>query len=170
MSTEHPIVAAQAPVDKSPPSATMSTERPISPRPTQFSHQSSPTKKGPFYAGHKLERVQHYGYHKETHQKTDFENADDLFKFLGTPTFDELRNVHFSATVPRSQFFAKANSMSRSIKEEYFKEPSSGLVVFKDTESKVPRGHVTDTKCKPNITVAFEDDFSGNDTTFWPCI
>ncbi|KAG8958324.1 hypothetical protein FRC05_009004 [Tulasnella sp. 425] len=148
----------------------MSTERPITPARKQFSHQSSSSKKGPFYAGHKLERVQHYGYQKETHQKTDFENADNLFEFLGTPTFGELADVNFSATVPRLDFLRKANSMSKSIKEEYFKEPLNRLVVFKDTESKVPRGHVTDTECRPDITAAFENDFGGDDTTFWPCI
>ncbi|KIO29481.1 hypothetical protein M407DRAFT_21381 [Tulasnella calospora MUT 4182] len=146
----------------------MSTERPITPQPTQFSHQSSSIEKGPFYAGHKLDQVQRY--HKENHQTTDFKDTEDLFKFLGTPTFDELPDVQFSATVPRSTFFVEANSMSKSIKEEYFKEPSSGLVVFKDTESKVPRGHVTDTQCRPNITAAFEDDFRDSDTTFWPRI
>ncbi|KAG8980510.1 hypothetical protein FRC05_006143 [Tulasnella sp. 425] len=137
----------------------MSTEPPITP-PTQFSHQSPPIKKGPFYAEHKLEQVQRYRYQKETQQKTDFENADELFKFLGTPTFGDLADVHFSATVSRSDFLRKANSMSKSIKEEF----------FKDTESKVPRGHVTDTECRPDITAAFENDFGGDDTTFWPCI
>ncbi|KAG8922095.1 hypothetical protein FRC01_014492 [Tulasnella sp. 417] len=136
----------------------MSTERP------------SPIKNAPFYAEHKLERVQRYGYQQETHRRSNFENAAALFEFLGTPTFDELPQVHFSATVLRSDFFTNANSMSKSIKEKYFKESSSGLVVFKDTERKVPRGHVTDTKCKLDITAAFDDAFNSDDTTFWPCI
>ncbi|KAG8918231.1 hypothetical protein FRC01_001967 [Tulasnella sp. 417] len=133
--------------------------------------RASPIKKATLYAGHKLERVQRYGYQQEAHRKTDFENAAELFKFLGTPTFDGTPDVHFSATVLRSDFFTNANSMSKYIKEKFFKESSSGLVVFKDTERKVPRGHVIDTRCKPDITAAFEDAFNcNNDTTFWPCI
>ncbi|KAG8922096.1 hypothetical protein FRC01_014493, partial [Tulasnella sp. 417] len=133
--------------------------------------RASPINKATLYAGHKLERVQRYGYQQEAHRKTDFENAAELFKFLGTPTFDGTPDVQFSATVLRSDFFTNANSMSKYIKEKFFKESSSGLVVFKDTERKVPRGHLTDTKCKPDITAAFEDAFNcNNDTTFWPCI
>ncbi|KAG8937644.1 hypothetical protein FRC04_010312, partial [Tulasnella sp. 424] len=156
--------------DQPPLSTTMSTEHPITPSRKQFSHQCSSGKKDPFDARHKLERVQHYRYQKETHQKTDFENTDNLFEFLGTPTFGDLADAHFSATVSRSDFLREANSMSKSIKEKYFKEPSSRLIVFKDTESKIPRGHVTDTECRPDITAAFENDFGGDDTTFWPCI
>ncbi|KAG8895522.1 hypothetical protein FRC00_007357, partial [Tulasnella sp. 408] len=180
MSTEHPIVAAQEPVDKSPPSTTMSTEHPITPPPAQFSHQPSPIKQGPFDAEHRPEHVQRFRYQEETHQKTDFTNAEELFKFLGAPTFHGLSDETFS-DMDGSKFVVKANSMSKSIKEEFlpsslkfgavdFKEPRSGLVVFKDTETKVPRGHVADIECRPNITAAFEGDFSGNDTTFWPSI
>ncbi|KAG8926025.1 hypothetical protein FRC00_003363 [Tulasnella sp. 408] len=169
MSTEHPIVAAQATVDKSPPSTTMSTERPITPAPAQFSHQPSSIKQGPSDAEHKPEHVQRFRYEDETYQKTYFKNAEELFQFLATPTFHGLSDETLS-DMDGSKFVVKANSMSKSIKEEYFKEPPGRLVVFKDTETKVPRGHVTDTECKPNITAAFEGDFSGNDTTFWPCI
>ncbi|KAG8926757.1 hypothetical protein FRC00_002598 [Tulasnella sp. 408] len=169
MSTEHPIVAAHAPVDRSPPSPTMATERPITPPPARSSQQPSPIKQGPFDAEHKLEQVQHWGYRKETHQKADFENANDLLKFLGTPEFGEVVG-EFSAANRKKTFFKTANSMSESINKKYFKQPPSRLVVFKDTENKVPRGHVTDTQCRPDITAAFEADFNGNDTTFWSCI
>ncbi|KAG8926026.1 hypothetical protein FRC00_003364 [Tulasnella sp. 408] len=128
-----------------------------------------PIKQGPFDAEHKPEHVQRFRYEEETHQMTDFENAEELFKFLGTPTFHGLSDETFS-DMDGSKFVVKANSMSKSIKWEYFKEAPGRLVVFKDTETKVPRGHVTDTECRPNITAAFEGDFSGNDTTSWPCI
>ncbi|KAG8886733.1 hypothetical protein FRB99_004358, partial [Tulasnella sp. 403] len=118
MNTEHPLVAAQAPADKPQPSTTISTERPTTPPPTRFPHKSSPVKKGPFYTGHKPERVQRYGYQKETHRKQDFGNADDLFKFLGISTFDGLPPVNFNVPVRRSDFLEKANSMSKSIKEK----------------------------------------------------
>ncbi|KAG8897836.1 hypothetical protein FRC01_011153, partial [Tulasnella sp. 417] len=132
--------------------------------------RASPIQKDRFLAGHRLDQVQRYGYDQETHRKTDFGNADDLFKFLGTPAFDELPKVNFEKRVEKADFFTKANSMSRSIKEKFFEESPSDPVVFKDTEHKVPRGHVTNTRCKPDITAAFERDFDSSDTTLWPCI
>ncbi|KAG9049632.1 hypothetical protein FS837_009722 [Tulasnella sp. UAMH 9824] len=169
MSTAHPTVEADAPVGKPRPSTPMDTEPPITSPPTQFS-KSSPIRKGTFYAEHKLEQVQKWGYREETHLKTDFENADDLFEFLGTPDLKGLRSVTFDSADRKKTFFATANSMSKSIKKMYFKDPPNCLVVFKDTEKKIPRGHVTDTKCRPDITAALRSDFSGDDTTFWACI
>ena len=32
------------------------------------------------------------------------------------------------------------------------------LLVFKDTGNKTPNGHITGTKCRPDITAAFEND------------
>ncbi|KAG9049633.1 hypothetical protein FS837_009723 [Tulasnella sp. UAMH 9824] len=169
MSTEHPVIAAQAPVNEPSPSTTMSTEHPITPSPPQLSHQPSPIKQGAFYARGEPEHVQRYADQNETHQETDFENVDDLLRFLGAPTLHGLSDETFS-DMDGPTFIAKANSMSKSIKEEYFKEPSSRLVVFKGMESKVPRGPVTNTECRPSITAALENDFNGSDTTFWPCI
>jgi hypothetical protein len=40
---------------------------------------------------------------------------------------------------------------------------------FKDTGSKAPPGHVTDTKCRPDITAAFENDWK-NGVVPWPFI
>ncbi|KAG8889707.1 hypothetical protein FRB99_003960, partial [Tulasnella sp. 403] len=165
MSTSSPVVAAQALVEKPQPPTAVSNEHPTTPTTTHapFS-KSSPTRKGRFYAEHKLTQVQRFGYHKETHKKADFGNTYQLFKFLETPEFDQLPNVPFD-TFGRSDFLAKANSMSESIKKEYFKDLSGGLVVFNDTESKEPRGHLTDTKCRPDITAAFEGDFGDKGTT-----
>jgi hypothetical protein len=42
--------------------------------------------------------------------------------------------------------------------------------VFKSTESKTPRGHVTDTECRPDFTAAFGIHWGDEDTTLWPCI
>ena len=36
--------------------------------------------------------------------------------------------------------------------------------MFKDTGNKMPNGHVTSTKCRPDITAAFEKDWVENDT------
>ena len=47
--------------------------------------------------------------------------------------------------------------------------PNKPLLVFKDTEHKIPRGHVTDTKCRPDITAIFEPNWK-DENTLWPCI
>jgi hypothetical protein len=44
------------------------------------------------------------------------------------------------------------------------------LLVFKDTEYKTPNGHVTGTKCRPDITAAFEKDWIKDHYTDWPLI
>jgi len=43
------------------------------------------------------------------------------------------------------------------------------LLVFKDTGNKPPLGHVTDSKCKPDITAAFDKHWQDN-VTLWPCV
>ena len=42
-------------------------------------------------------------------------------------------------------------------------------MVFKDTANQIPQGHVTDTKCRPDITAAFQGHWQGVNTT-WPLI
>ena len=44
------------------------------------------------------------------------------------------------------------------------------LLVFKDTGNKTPNGHVTGTKCRPDITAAFEKDWITDDYTDWALI
>ena len=44
------------------------------------------------------------------------------------------------------------------------------LLVFKDTGNKTPNGHVTGTKCRPDITAAFEKDWITVDSTDWALI
>jgi hypothetical protein len=42
--------------------------------------------------------------------------------------------------------------------------------VFKDTGNKTPNGHVTGTKCRPDITAAFKKDWIREDYTDWALI
>jgi hypothetical protein len=42
--------------------------------------------------------------------------------------------------------------------------------MFKDTETKAPRGHVTDTMCRPDITAAFRRDWNEDGVVHWPFI
>lgn len=44
------------------------------------------------------------------------------------------------------------------------------LLVFKDTGNKTPSGHVSGTKCRPDITAAFEKDWITVDSTDWALI
>ena len=48
--------------------------------------------------------------------------------------------------------------------------PNKPLLVFRPTGNKYPRGHVADTACRPDITAAFEMDWSNDGTTLWPCM
>lgn len=41
--------------------------------------------------------------------------------------------------------------------------------MFKDTGNKPPLGHITDSKCKPDITAAFDKHWQ-DDVTLWPCV
>ena len=43
------------------------------------------------------------------------------------------------------------------------------LLIFKNTGDNPPLGHVTDSKCKPDITAAFEKDWQ-NEAALWPCV
>jgi hypothetical protein len=47
--------------------------------------------------------------------------------------------------------------------------PGHDTLVFRDTESKTPPGHVTDTMCKPDITAAFMPHWK-KDVVPWPFI
>src|ERR1700733_12367665 len=48
--------------------------------------------------------------------------------------------------------------------------PNKPLLTFKPTGHIYPRGHFTDTPCRPDITAAFETDWTKDNTTLWPCI
>ncbi|KAF8325417.1 uncharacterized protein EI90DRAFT_3019063 [Cantharellus anzutake] len=45
-----------------------------------------------------------------------------------------------------------------------------GLLVFKDTGNKTHHGHVSDTRCRPDITAAFERDWLEDGTVHWSCV
>jgi hypothetical protein len=48
--------------------------------------------------------------------------------------------------------------------------PERPTLVFDETGNKRPPGHVTDTKCRPDITAAFEDDWNDDGVVPWPFI
>ena len=81
-------------------------------------------------------------------------------------------------------FVEAANAMANSIRDKReclsalcfsYRRPSldfptKPLLVFKSTGGKRPRGHVTDTECRSDITAAFDKDWGKDGTTLWPCI
>ncbi|KAJ2913794.1 hypothetical protein MD484_g6624, partial [Candolleomyces efflorescens] len=98
------------------------------------------------------------------------EPAEGLMKLLKTagripgikPT---LFNEEFSAT----NFIPCTNSLSRAIKNKYFASKDLGVLVLKYTESKTPSNHDSDTRSRPDYTMAFEKNWEG-DRISWPLI
>ncbi|KAG8946852.1 hypothetical protein FRC04_011399 [Tulasnella sp. 424] len=120
-----------------------------------------------FFAERNRHEVQAFRYKEDIHQLECFKTAKAFLKFLQIPE-DRLPSKPSGLEFNLGGFLEAANSMSRSIKEKYFAQ--SDLLVWKNTGQKPPRGPVTDTACKPDITVASEKDFDGENTTLWPCI
>jgi hypothetical protein len=48
--------------------------------------------------------------------------------------------------------------------------PNGDLLVFKDMGNKTPNGHITSTKCRPDIIAAFEKDWLMDNYTDWALI
>ena len=81
-------------------------------------------------------------------------------------------------------FVEAANAMANSIRDKReclsalcfsYRRPSldfptKPFLVFKSTGGKRPRGHVTDTECRSDITAAFDKDWGKDGTTLRPCI
>ncbi|KAG8946855.1 hypothetical protein FRC04_011402 [Tulasnella sp. 424] len=120
-----------------------------------------------FFAERNRHEVQAFRYKEDIHQLERFKTAKAFLKVLRIPE-DRLPSKPSGLEFNFGGFLEAANSMSRSIKERYFAQ--SDLLVWKNTGQKPPRGPVTDTECKPDITVAFEKDFDRENTTLWPCI
>ncbi|KAI9507527.1 hypothetical protein F5148DRAFT_1376484 [Russula earlei] len=67
----------------------------------------------------------------------------------------------------QESFLELANTAAQIIKDEYFSQGNT--LEFRDTGNKSPPGHVTDTKCKPDITAAFQNNWK-DDVVRWPFI
>jgi hypothetical protein len=126
--------------------------------------------------------VQDFGFDEEAHQE-QFASHKDFLDFLGVP-----RNVVKSGKLKfrLGIFIQAANILATSIKKKraflyaillfsyrrtilILDFANSPLLVFKSTGNNAPRGHVTDTQCRPDFIAAFEGDWNNN-TTLWPCI
>ncbi|KIO27847.1 hypothetical protein M407DRAFT_22897 [Tulasnella calospora MUT 4182] len=136
--------------------------------------QSSPVTRVPLpFAKHKCDQVQTFEYDANIHQLADFQTPDALIRFLHVaadllPPNTPHQEPNDAARFTLENFLNAANIMAKSIKEQRFS--NSPLLVFKSTDNKSHHGHVTDTACRPDFTVAFEHHFDSNNTTLWPCI
>jgi hypothetical protein len=91
---------------------------------------------------------------------------------------------HLRPVFSIDDFCSLANDIAHSIKEKRERRlssiylfltahhfsldfPNGELLVFKNTENKAPSGHVTGTRCRPDITAAFKDDWITDDCTDW---
>jgi hypothetical protein len=88
--------------------------------------------------------------------------------------------IEVSTDFSRTSFVRAANALARSMKnkcgylltlafvrlivltQDFATVP---LLVFKSTENKVPRGHVSDTECRPDFTAAFDTHWGDEATT-----
>ncbi|KAF8341503.1 uncharacterized protein EI90DRAFT_3012061 [Cantharellus anzutake] len=126
---------------------------------------SPPRKPAKYYAEHKRDELQAYGYDEQVHKLKPFQTFKDVTNFLGVPG---IRSQGASGKFTLKTFIMVANTMAQSIHREHFADMP--LLVFKSTENKIHRGHVTDTGCKPDYTAAFEKDWFPDGTTLWPNI
>ncbi|KAF8341499.1 uncharacterized protein EI90DRAFT_2965881 [Cantharellus anzutake] len=126
---------------------------------------SPPRKPAKYYAEHKRDELQAYGFDEQVHKLKPFQTFKDVTNFLGVPG---IRSQGASGKFTLKTFIMAANTMAQSIHREHFADMP--LLVFKSTENKIHRGHVTDTGCKPDYTAAFEKDWFPDGTTLWPNI
>ena len=135
-----------------------------------------------FYGEHKRDEFQLFGYDENIHEPIPFENQNKFTQFL------RVQNPNFPISGFRftlDDFANVANAMAKLIQKngkhslsvlfwpllltydlDFAEKP---LLVFKNTGDNPPLGHVTDSKCKPDITAAFDKDWQ-NEATLWSCV
>ncbi len=156
------------------------------PPPASAPVKSSPVGKvQPYYIQHKRDQVQAFD---ESVQQLECLTEEQFLKYLHFT--DNLFPSDISNSLPGlsiNGFLPVANSIARSIKarrEHHLLSiylflmthdfsldfPEGDLLVFKDTGSKTPIGHLTSTRCRPDIIAAFEKDRITDDSTDWALI
>ena len=144
---------------------------------------SSPVVRVPkFYNEHKRDEFQLFGYDENIHGPKPFENQNKFSQFLRVQNPDvPISGFRFTL----DDFVNVGNAMAKLIRKtgkhtfsavfwplllthdlDFAEKP---LLVFKNTGDNPPLGHVTDSKCRPDITAAFDKDWQ-NEATLWPCV
>ncbi|KAI9459328.1 hypothetical protein F5148DRAFT_1016752 [Russula earlei] len=129
-----------------------------------------PTKSSPvgkvykYFLPENREQYQKFG-HDERFMLRPFDESGFL-DFLKLK--DQLPEIVLGENLRKQESFLElANTAAQMIKDEYFSQGNT--LEFRDTGNKSPPGHVTDTKCKPDITAAFQNNWK-DDVVRWPFI
>ncbi|KAI0278005.1 hypothetical protein BGY98DRAFT_1097048 [Russula aff. rugulosa BPL654] len=102
-----------------------------------------------------------------------FENQESFLLFLNVELPSECPPVPNRCLGGKEDFLELANMVAKFIRDQNF--PERDTLVFRDMEYKTPRGHVTDTARRPDITAALEDHWKKEKkekkgTVHWPFI
>ena len=115
-------------------------------------------------------------------------DPDNLLKYLHASDIEFPSDIaHSHRGLSIDDFCSRANDIAQTIKvrhehcllciylflttHDFSLDFLNGdLLVFKDTGNKTPNGHVTGTKCRPDITAAFEKDWITDDYMDWALI
>jgi hypothetical protein len=123
----------------------------------------SPVKVPPYFIPHKRDQVQAFD---ENVPRFESITAEEFLEYL-----DAGEKYNQNLVPPHSPsmdgFCSLANDIAQSIKATHSRNDHN-LLVFRDTGDKIPHGHVTGTKCRPDITAAFENDIT--DSMDWALI
>ncbi|KAI9507046.1 hypothetical protein F5148DRAFT_1368682 [Russula earlei] len=119
-----------------------------------------PTKSSPvgkvykYFLPENREQYQKFG-HDERFMLKPFDESGFL-DFLKLK--DQLPEIVLGENLRKQESFIElANTAAQIIKDEYFSQGNT--LEFRDTGNRSPPGHVTDTKCNPDITAAFQNNW-----------
>ncbi|KAI9455217.1 hypothetical protein F5148DRAFT_1369876 [Russula earlei] len=129
-----------------------------------------PTKSSPvgkvykYFLPENCEQYQKFG-HDERFMLRPFDESGFL-DFLKLK--DQLPEIVLGKNLRKQESFLElANTAAQIIKDEYFSQGNT--LEFRDMGNKSPPGHVMDTKCKPDIMAAFQNNWK-DDVVRWPFI
>jgi hypothetical protein len=157
------------------------------PPPASAPVESSPVGKvQPYFIQHKRDQVQ--AFDKAVQEPEPFTTSEQFFDYLkvrGDLFPSDICNPHGGLSI--DNFVLWANEIAKSIKARREHRllciylfltthdfsldfPNDNLLVFEDTERKIPKRHVTGTKCRPDITAAFEKHWTKDQKIDWGLI
>jgi hypothetical protein len=156
------------------------------PPPASAPAKSSPVRRvQPYYIQHKRDQVQ--AFDENGQQLERFTSQEHFLDYLDVGD-DLLPSDISNRRHDLDNFLTLANEIAQSIKArrehhllciylflndfslDFPNDDGDNLLVFKDTEHQTPNGHVTGTKCRPDITAAFEKDWLRDHDTDWGLI
>jgi hypothetical protein len=157
------------------------------PPPASAPLKSSPVGKAqPYFIQHKRDQVQKFDVNVQQLETLTPEKFLECLDVSDDVLTSNISDPHYEFSI--NGFLPLANGIAQSIKARREHHllciylfltthdlsldfPNDDkLLVFKDTEYKTPNGHVTGTKCRPDITAVFEKDWITDHYTDWALI